>query len=109
MRVDEKDGLQLNTLRNEANIDALHYAREGSRPLSNAKPLRIPGVASSAVGDDGALLSMNCPSTKVGYLVVTVRVGDREKSPENSTEQRRNIEAFLRGYIPGLIQVKCTG
>ncbi|MCP9944389.1 hypothetical protein LUX12_05645 [Streptomyces somaliensis] len=108
VRVDEKDGLQINTLRNEANIDALHYAREGSRPLSNAKPSKIPGVTSSAIGDDGALLSMNCPSAGVDYLVTTVRVGDREKPPENPAEQRRNLETFLRSYVPGLIQAKCT-
>lgn len=108
VQVDKKDGLRINTLRNEGNIDALHYAREGSGPLRNAEALSIPGVASAALGDDGALLSMNCPSPKVDYLVATVRVGDRNKPPENPAEQRRNIETFLRSYIPGLIQAKCT-
>ncbi|MCP9957027.1 hypothetical protein [Streptomyces sudanensis] len=108
VQVDKEDGLQITTLRNEANIDTLHYAKEGARPLADAKPASIPGVTSVAIGDDGALLSADCPSTGGDYLVTTVRVGDREKPPENPAEQRRNLEAFLRGYIPGLIQAKCT-
>ncbi|MCP9986224.1 MULTISPECIES: hypothetical protein [Streptomyces] len=106
--IDKKRSMRINTLRNEANIDALHYAVEGAHPFENPQPVKIPGVASTAVGEDGALLSMQCASPKDGYLVVTLRLDTTNKPTKGPVERRESIENFLKSYIPNLIKSKCA-
>ncbi|WP_338897815.1 hypothetical protein WBG99_21300 [Streptomyces sp. TG1A-60] len=115
--IDKKLGLTIKISRQGARWrDAL----EAADKYSNLKRVSLAGdVESAGVADDGAIVWFRCipnsgqpfteSPTGVNHqsLVMELFVGDRAKGPDDPEQQHKDIEKFVRYYVPGVEKRWC--
>ncbi|MFD7494650.1 hypothetical protein ACFV8T_19890 [Streptomyces sp. NPDC059832] len=109
VNVDKKLALRIAVYRESGSIDIPGLAQEGSLRLRNPEKAEIKNVSSAQVAEDGALMSIPCRAGGKDHLVTEFAVGERSWDRGSTKDQRKEIDAFVRGYVPGLIKAKCGG
>ncbi|MFF2326915.1 MULTISPECIES: hypothetical protein [unclassified Streptomyces] len=107
VNVDKKLALRIAVYRESGKIDVPELAREGSLRLKNPEAADIAHVSSAQVAEDGALMTIPCQDRGKDYLVTEFAVGERSWDKVSTKNQRKEIDAFVRRYVPELIKVTC--
>ncbi|MFE7428885.1 hypothetical protein [Streptomyces sp. NPDC057545] len=109
INVDKKLALRIAVYRESGRIDVPELAQEGSLRLKNPEAAEIKNVSSAQIAEDGALMTFPCRAHGKDYLIAEFAVGDRSWDRVSTKDQRKEIDAFVRSYVPGLIKAKCGG
>ncbi|MFJ9681074.1 hypothetical protein ACIRP2_23925 [Streptomyces sp. NPDC101194] len=107
INVDKKLALRIAVYRESGSVDIPGLAQHGSLRLKNPEKADISNVSSAQVAEDGALMAIPCHARGNEYLITEFAVGERSWDRESTRTQRKEIDAFVRGYVPELIKVKC--
>ncbi|MBX9398534.1 hypothetical protein K4749_34380 [Streptomyces sp. TRM72054] len=115
--VDKKIGLTIKISRQfKGRVDAL----EAVDRFSNLKRIPLGGnFTSAAVADDGAVAWLQCipksgqhltesaAGVKYKALVLELFVENGGEGPENTEQQHKDIDKFVRSYVPGVEKLWC--
>ncbi|MFB7528061.1 hypothetical protein ACFC0C_07390 [Streptomyces sp. NPDC056178] len=107
VNVDKKLALRIAVYRESGKVDVPELAREGSLRLKNPEAADIENVSSAQVAEDGALMTIPCRARGTDYLVTEFAIGERSWDRVSTKDQRKELDAFVRSYVPELIKVKC--